>query len=1571
LILGRHHPQPTHRRNFKFSIVFRVLALGLLLTGILQAAPASGNLERVTLQLKWFHQFQFAGYYAAIEKGFYREEGLEVVLRERNPQVDPVNDVLSGNADYGITDTGLILAAQKGAPVVLLAQIYQHSPLVLMTPRKSKLKRASDLIGRRVTTDSSGITDTPILAMLHQEAGSLEAFELQPYSFRNDDLIEGKTDALAGYRSDQPFYFQQKGFPINIIDPRDYGIDFYGDNLFTTHKELEEHPDRVKRMHRATLRGWRYALEHPQEIIDLILSRYNTQDFDRSHLSYQASETIRLVDNDITKLGSFWPSRYQRIALTYARLGLAESSQIPPTFFYDPDDFLLTSAEREALRELKTLRVPIIEDQAPLSFLDDDLPSGYLNELIAKLASTLGLEIEWHRGLNYPDSLKALESGTVNVLSDYSNPGQTRDYLLETTPVHEAPFVAVGRSDATNVREVDDLKNHRVGVVSGFRQAHLLASRYPYLDLVRFDDLETAYRALRSNDVDYYIDNASHAGYFLHTQLASDLKIAGQLPDHEVDSLELRFAIAKDLPLVHSAMQKILDKRGKEWRNILTERWARQISAYESTRPNPQSALSKQERAWLEKHPVIKVALDPAWAPVEYRNVDGTYEGISLDYLKLLEESLGIQFEVPRLETWEAAMAAVAAREADMFASVSRTAEREKFSTFTAPYIDMPIRIFAHKDSGYIGKLSHLEGRRVAVPRGYAVETWLQQNHPDLLLVGVASPEEGIDLVAKRAVDAFVGNVLTANYYLLKNQVQEVQLAGETPYYNRQSMAVRKDWPIFVNILQKGLNGISENQKQLIYNRWMNVQFERSVDYTLIWQVTLIALLILSGALYWNRRLAREVGQRKSAESKLLQYQDTLEQMVSERTDALRSSESRLNEAQRIAKLGGWELDMQTEMLSWSEEVYRIFELDPTDFVPSLESFLEHVYPQDRGEMLTTFLESIEKRETYSLTHRLLMSDGRIKYVRENAIPYFDAQGNPTRCVGTVQDVTDDVLKEQRLQQAATVFNSTVEGVIITDEDANITDVNEAFTSITGYAREEVIGKTSSILASGRHDREFYQQMWHSLLNAGSWSGEIWNRRRDGMLYPELLTISAVRNEQQRLSGYVGVFTDISRLKEVEQRLEHLAHHDALTGIPNRLLLSDRLEQSIRHASRHNRGFALVFVDLDRFKMINDSLGHQAGDELLKQLADRLVKTVRNEDTVGRISGDEFVLILEDTQTREDATAVANKIMQCFYQPFRIADKDVRVTSSMGLTLYPQDGEEGDVLLRNADAAMYRAKDEGRNTFQFYTSELTEVATEHVFLENALREALHTDQMFLVYQPQVDLDTGMLTGLEALLRWNHPEEGPISPARFIPIAEQSGLIREIGAWVLKQACEQGKAWLEQGLSIGRMGVNVAGPQIQQGGFNRLVIDTLEETGLPTQNLELEVTESFVMRNMDSSIDDLQVLREKGVQVAIDDFGTGYSSLSYLKQLPIDKLKIDKSFVRHIPDDTNDMAIAEAVIALAGALHLNVIAEGVETQEQAEFLSDKGCAQAQGYYFSRPLPAENIEELLRTRFARSA
>jgi diguanylate cyclase (GGDEF)-like protein/PAS domain S-box-containing protein len=645
--------------------------------------------------------------------------------------------------------------------------------------------------------------------------------------------------------------------------------------------------------------------------------------------------------------------------------------------------------------------------------------------------------------------------------------------------------------------------------------------------------------------------------------------------------------------------------------------------------------------------------------------------------------------------------------------------------------------------------------------------------------------------------------------------------------------------------------------------------------------------------------------------------------------------------------------------------VHRIFGSDPSqefsqDFLSTI------VHDDDWPALEASFQSAIDNGTLHEMEHRIISGDGEVRWVYCKGERKLDESGLPSKLIGIVQDITERRQQEEQLRLAASVFENTSEGVMITNARGDIVDVNRAFSEVTGYTRDEVLGQNPKVLKSGRHDEGFYRDLWHSLIDSGRWRGEIWNRRKDGSIFPEWLNISSVSDDNGKLTHYVGVFTDITGIKQSQAQLAHLAHHDPLTDLPNRLLLNERLTHALARADRHKSKVAVIFFDLDNFKNINDSFGHPVGDQLLRQVADRLVGIVRTDDTVARIGGDEFVLLLEDLDKSEDAVIAADKIQSVFATPFELKEHVVRVTSSVGICLYPQDGRNAATLLRNADAAMYRAKEDGRNTYRFYTEELTHNAFERVLLENNLREALEKEEMVLFYQPQVDLKSGKITGLEALIRWRHPDLGMVSPAKFISMAESSGLILPIGDWVLRTACNQAREWLDQGIDFGRVSVNIAGPQIQRGGLVDSVQRILQETDLPTSRLELEVTESFIMQQAENAIDQLHELREVGVTLAIDDFGTGYSSLSYLKRLPIQKLKIDQGFVQDIPDDANDMAISDAVIALGNSLGLTIIAEGVETRAQADFLRSAGCDEAQGYLYGRPVDADGTERLLITK-----
>ena len=552
---------------------------------------------------------------------------------------------------------------------------------------------------------------------------------------------------------------------------------------------------------------------------------------------------------------------------------------------------------------------------------------------------------------------------------------------------------------------------------------------------------------------------------------------------------------------------------------------------------------------------------------------------------------------------------------------------------------------------------------------------------------------------------------------------------------------------------------------------------------------------------------------------------------------------------------------------------------------------------------------------------------------------------------------------EGELRLYGTVFTNAAEGMTITDADSRIVAVNPAFTAISGYEAGDVVGQTPAILNSGQQDKAFYRQMWSELIDNGHWQGEIWNRRKDGGIYPEWLSIAAVRDGKGATTHYIAVFTDISERKQSEARIHHLAHHDVLTGLPNRLLLEDRISQAMLMSRRSTRPMALVFIDLDRFKNINDTLGHEVGDSLLVQAAQRCLSVLRDTDTLSRQGGDEFVVVLPDLEHRQDAMHIARKLLATLGQPYLLAGHELTITGSAGVALFPDDGQTASELLRKADAAMYRAKEEGRNTFRFFSAEINTASLGELLLENDLYGALERGELLMYYQPKVDARSGQLIGAEALMRWQHREQGMIPPTRFIPLAEENGLINAFGEWAIKNVCAQLRAWLDAGLRVVPVAVNISAQQFAQQDLPQMVAQALAEHGIPPQLLELELTESMLMRNSARATAVLQTLRSMHIHVAIDDFGTGYSSLSYLKQFPVQSLKIDRSFVCEIGEHGEHVKLASAIIAMAHELDLGVIAEGVETEAQQRYLLERGCDQFQGFLFGRPLPAEELGKLL--------
>ncbi|MBJ6750195.1 EAL domain-containing protein [Geomonas anaerohicana] len=584
-------------------------------------------------------------------------------------------------------------------------------------------------------------------------------------------------------------------------------------------------------------------------------------------------------------------------------------------------------------------------------------------------------------------------------------------------------------------------------------------------------------------------------------------------------------------------------------------------------------------------------------------------------------------------------------------------------------------------------------------------------------------------------------------------------------------------------------------------------------------------------------------------------------------------------------------------------------------------------------------------------------------YLTSAASVLRNSKGDVIGAIECIRDTTEQMKAQQRIKLLAKIFNESGEAIVITDSENRIMETNKAFAQFTGYSREEAVGKNPRVLKSGIEDKKFYENMWRSILESNYWQGEIWDKRKDGSLYPKWLTITAIRGEDNVITNYFATFSDITQRKEAEKRIEQLAHTDTLTSLPNRHTLVERLTQALEQAKRGGHLLAVLFVDLDRFKMINDTLGHHVGDLLLMEVASRLKSSLRAEDVVARFGGDEFVVVQPRIRSQVEPAHLAEKILKTVAAPYFLDNNTVYTSPSIGISVFPNDGTTVAELFKNADVAMYHAKAAGRNTYQMFTKEMHTAARQRLAIENSLRSAVTNDEFVLHYQPQLDPATGKLLGFEALVRWQSPDNGLVYPDRFIPVAEETGMILEIGRRVFEMACQQAARWRDAGYPSVRIAVNLSARQLRQPDLPEMLSGIMKECGADPEMIELEVTESMTMERPVESIRILGALKAMGIGLAIDDFGTGYSSLSYLKLFPVDKLKIDRSFVKDIEVDPDDAAIASATIAMAHTLGKKVVAEGVESQAQLDFLVQHGCDIIQGYFYSKPLAVEEAEQYL--------
>ncbi|MHC3750189.1 EAL domain-containing protein [Stutzerimonas stutzeri] len=714
-----------------------------------------------------------------------------------------------------------------------------------------------------------------------------------------------------------------------------------------------------------------------------------------------------------------------------------------------------------------------------------------------------------------------------------------------------------------------------------------------------------------------------------------------------------------------------------------------------------------------------------------------------------------------------------------------------------------------------------------------------------------------------------------------------------------------------------------------------------------------------------NGRLATEVEQRRHAEQQLRSAYDGLEQRVAERTAELGESEARLTLALEASDLGLWDWDLQNNRVHHSR-MQVVFGIGLENRYGKDGSRLPDIHPDDLQRVRATLIAHLKgETESFVIEYRALCADGSELCLEDRGrVIQRDANGRALRMIGTRRDISE--LRSQAEQQrlAATVFEAASEGIVIMNDRYRVLAVNDACCTLSGYSREELLGHSVARIAGSPESQRQYETMREALERHGHWQGELIETRKSGEVYPQWVQLREVRDANGSVTHVVAFVSDLSVRRKIEERLRYLTHYDDLTGLANRGLLKERLQEACQRVRRNGRNMAVLYIDLDRFKLLNESLGHEAADALLREVSRRLSQTLGEADTIARLSGDEFVVLLDAYGSLSGLAHLGSRLLQRIRKPIVIGEQELVISASIGVSLLPDNSRDAEVLLRQASTAMQQAKHLGGNTLQFFTDRPQASGMHYLQLENQLRKALEVGQLEVFYQPRLSLADDSLEAAEALVRWRHPQRGLVTPADFIPLAEETGLIIPLGEFVLREACRQARRWQQEGLADIRVSVNLSVKQLRQGNFVSLVRQVLEETGLPPAMLELELTESQLLDDIDNAISISEQLRALGVKLAIDDFGTGFSSLSYLKRFPVDYVKIDRSFISEVEHSTQDAAITRAIIAMVHSLERRVVAEGVETQAQMDFLKANLCDEIQGYLLSPPVPAEQFAELLR-------
>ena len=1202
----------------------------------------------------------------------------------------------------------------------------------------------------------------------------------------------------------------------------------------------------------------------------------------------------------------------------------------------------LTDEEKAWLAAHPQLSLGVDASWPPFEFRDQEgRYQGLAADYIAMIQQRLGVTFKPVEPSSWTEVLAQARESRIDLLPGIMSTPERQGFLAFTRPYLDFPIVILAHKGGAQPRKLADLYGLKIAVVENYAPHELLRTHHPDLNLVALPNVSSTLQALATDQVDAVVGDLASSIWSLRQLKLDGLYVSGETP--------YRYQLAMAVPRDKSVLVGILDK-------VMAD-------------------MSSSEISQIQQHWVGNV--------VDQRMFWSDLLVYGLPTVLLLMAVLAVVIRINRRLSSEISRRIALEQELrsseyhyrGLVESLSAIAWEADANDFTYSYVS-----------------PHAEDLL-----GYPLSDWLRPGFWRSIL----HPEDALWVQAYCDSETAAGRDHSLDYRVIRADGQPLWIRNIVSMIEHGHQPVMRGLMIDISETKRTEDALrlSEQKFASVFQQCpdilliarhsdgclleVNEAFEEQIglppDQVIgrtatdldLWGVEgsgplLLQRLHQGGIRNLEMSFRRSNGQLftglTSAETFELDGTPALVVAVRDISQLKETQQQLQTSEEKFAKAfhaspDGLLLSRQSDglLLEVNEGFCRLtgYDLNPTIDQTSLDLGI-WVDLNERKRLVDQLNRDGFVRD---FTCHIRRSDGQIRLCELSARP-LPITG--VDCMLTIaRDITERHLMQEKLQLAATVFENTAEGVLITDIDQRISAVNRAFSEITGYSEIEALGQTPRLLASGQHDSAFYLAMWHQLTAEGHWQGEIYNKRKNGELYPSWLTISAVRNSDREITHFVAVFADISSIKHAQAKLDYQAHHDPLTGLPNRTLFENRLQGVLTCAQVSNRQGAVLFLDLDRFKHINDSLGHPVGDLLLKGIAQRLKEQVRDVDTVARLGGDEFIILLPGLHRPSDASTIANKLLACFNAPFQAGEHEFFTSASIGISLYPQDGTDVSTLIRNADAAMYRSKAKGRNRVEAYTRDLTAQASERIALEHELRRAVERNEMSLCFQPKLSLKTQSLVGAEALIRWSHPTFGEVPPEHFIHLAEENGTILQLGDWVLEQACRQMQAWKQHYEPFGPLSINLAGAQLRHPHLARRIEQLLKHYQLRAGDLQLEITENFIMSQAEEALAVLYQLKKLGVQLAIDDFGTGYSSLSYLKRLPLDILKIDKSFIRGLPDDPHDAAIARAIIALGRSMQLTIIAEGVENQAQQRFLAAEGCEQIQGYIVSLPLPPEEF------------